>query len=186
MSTPTMVSPSEQLLRDLIFTVTGFHLPAQATFGIPKALTPLQGDAIQNDTAVLVSMPQSPYGGDTGSKWLYYNRMDLGRLQPVTLSGILLPPGTAFTLSSMLPQINTLYGVNLDVSDIVDANYVAGNGPYTMQASSNSLAWEGQLNVAVVVDLSLMTPVTSLAGFDPAAMLLASTNLTGFKDIASV
>jgi len=186
MSTPPVVSASEQLLRDLIFAVNGFHLPAQATFGIPKALTPNTDDLTQNDTAVLVSMPQTLYGGDTGSKWLYYRRMDLGRLTPMNVSGILMTLDAAFSLSSILSQINNLYGTNLETSDIIDANYVAGNGPYTMQASSNSLAWEGQINVNVVLDLAAATPVISLGGFDPVNVMLSMGNLSGFKDVAPV
>jgi hypothetical protein len=184
--TVSTINPSEQLLRDLVFAVNGFHLPAQATFGYPKALTPVTGDPTENDTAILVSMPQGLYGADTGSKWLYYRRMDLGRLTPVNISGILMTPGTVFSLTSILSQINSLYGVNLSVTDIIDASYVAGSGPYTMQASSGSLAWEGQVNIDVVVDIGAVTPITALSGFDPATMMMSMADLSGFKDEAPV
>lgn len=172
---------SEQLVRALVFYNNGFHLPKEVVFGAPKHYAPLEGDPNQSDTSVRVSMPQGCYRGDMGHKWLHYRRLDFGQLVSPNPGGILLPPG-AFSLVSILPKINALYGINLAAEDIVDATYTAGQGPATMQAYPTSLAWQGQINLPISLDLASVTPDTGLAGFDPAAMV-ADVDLSGFTPV---
>lgn len=161
-------SASEQFLRDLVFDVNGFHLPKDAVFGTPTHYTPLPADPNQSDTQVVVSMQQSRCSGDTGQRTLFYRRLFLSQLTPVSSAAIVLPPQN-FSLSQILPQINATYGISLDITDIVDRQCTPQDGSFVLQANPNSLAWQDQIALPIEFDLSQLQ-ATSLAGFDEAVV----------------
>jgi len=158
--TPTT---SEQYIRDLVYFTNGFHLPKDAVFGTPTHYTPLPGDSNQSDTQVVVSMLQGRCSGDTGQKTLFYRRLFLSQLNPVNSAAIVLPPQD-FSLSQILPQINATYGINLDITDIVDRQCTPQDASFVLQANPNSLAWQDQVTLPIEFDLSQLQ-ATVLPGF---------------------
>ena len=168
MRTPPVMTGSGQDLRDLGFDVNGFHLPKDAVFGAPTHYTPLPADPNQSDTQVVVSMQQSRCSGDTGQRTLFYRRLFLSQLAPVSSAPIVLPPQN-FSLSQILPQINATYGINLDITDIIDRQCTPADASFVLQANPNSLAWQDQITLPIEFDLSKLQE-TSLAGFDEAVV----------------
>lgn len=156
---------SEQYVRDLVYFTNGFQLPREAVFGNPTHYEPHQGDPNQSDTSVVVSMPEGRCGGDTGQKTLYYKRLFLDQLVALNPAPIVMPP-VAFLISALLPQINAIYGVNLDVTDIVDGQVQPGVGSVVIQANPNSLAWQSSLTVQVKYDFFSLIKVYDMLGFD--------------------
>lgn len=157
---------SEQYVRDLVYFTNGFHLPRDAVFANPTHYEPHQGDPNQSDTSVVVSMPQGRCGGDTGQKTLYYKRLFLSQLTQLTPGAIILPLAS-FSFSSILPQINALYGINLDVTDIIDRECSPGDDTFLLRANPNSLAWQTDIYLPIKFDVFALITVTNLFGFDP-------------------
>lgn len=171
---------SEQFIRDLVFVNNGFHLPANAEFGIPQHYTPLEGDRLHNDTVLRVYLQRSRCQPVGGHRTLRYKRMMLEDLR--TWPGLEIDlPLLPYSLSGILPQINALYRTNLMLGDIVDAAFEPTEYPVTLVANPNSLAWQGEIRIPVSFSLALATPETELAGFDAHDMLNV-TDLHGFTE----
>lgn len=176
---------SLQLLVDLI-NQSNPSLPVPLTttnvkYGTPAAITPTAG-TIQNTTIKVTAPLVGPYIGNTT---LTYRRVDLGTLLrsvPVaifkfTAAAVGVAP---YKISDLLPSINAKYGLDLQVSDIVDASLPASNtnavpaiglaagtrnSSITVSASATSAGFAGSFTlywVQAPEDISTMITVTSL------------------------
>lgn len=112
-------------------------------------------------------------GGRTGSKTLYYTRLDLAQQftgHPLTSSG----PATGGTLAEVLADIATATGVSIDAGDLsnaADVDFSAGT--VTLTAKADSLKWVGSVVVTLTtdaIDINSELTVDELAGFNYATI----------------
>lgn len=151
-------------MRDLVYFTNGFHLPKDAQFESPVHYEPFQGDPNHSDTSVVVYMQAGRCSGDTGQITLFYKRLFLNELIPMDSDPIVLPLQN-FLLSSILPQINAKYAINLDVTDIIDRECTVSDGSFILQANPNSLAWQNELPLYLKFTLFASVTTFDLSGF---------------------
>jgi hypothetical protein len=161
---PRFAKTSEELVRDLVFKDNGYKLPKDAVFGVPNAYAPIPGDRSRRDTWVDVHVPRHWWQRDRGAVKLFYRRYNLDMLK-LNPQKILALPTETFTLFSVLPQINAYYDTLLSEDDVMDATWEPGPGPFVMVAQSGSLAWEGEVNVAFTIPMSMVITQPNLTGF---------------------
>jgi hypothetical protein len=150
--------PSQQILLDLVNdtnTQNGSLLSPltteQVDIGGPVVLV---GDDAGNTSVSLTAIAGSGYSDSVTVK---YNRIEMSSI-PGALSTVFSRNGST-TLSGLLTEINTRYGLQITQDDIVDAtinlNPLLPNGTESMglTASSTALVWLGQLPITIQNDL---------------------------------
>lgn len=87
-------------------------------------------------------MSPSATSPSVGRITLYYDRIDL-----VDITTLAITKGAAIMISDVLEQINDELGIELAVTDIVDAALPPA-GPFTLTASAANLIYKGSCSVA--------------------------------------
>jgi hypothetical protein len=142
------------------------YTEAQLSFGAPVAIEGSDQAKIHN-THVTVSGNSAV--GFTGSKVITYKRLFLesvfGAVSPVSSN-----PAGAGTVQDILNDLATVYGVVIDIEDVVDEAVIYTNGgTYVLKAADTSYKWRGQLTVSLTVDLVDVEPTLAqdtLSGFE--------------------
>lgn len=176
---------SQQMLFDLI-NASNPSLPfpvsaSNAKFGTVSSVTP-SGGAIQDTSVKVIALPGSPYVGNQQLTYRRLNATNLFRSVPLRIdlyssAGVGSSP---YKMSQLLPYINAKYGLNIQASDIVDANFPASttnaqaaygvaagtqNSIATLTWTTTNYAWLGNINVCWVQapqDLSTLLATSSL------------------------
>lgn len=159
--------PAEQILYDLLFYTGGAWLPKDSlSFGEPRPLGPFPGDPYQRDTILEVTVGPAASDRQRGSVSIRYAKLNLGE-QPQVVEGDVQVTSFPFTSHQLLPQLNALYGLQLDVVDLVNVVYREPSAEYAVQADPKSLVWRGGLTFTtnyVEVSLADIWLVTELSG----------------------
>lgn len=164
---------------------------SQISIGEPAASNAV---AFANTTVVVTALPGSGYLGTCN---LYYSRIPVSSVFVTTTQWLLGSITTATTLSALLPQINTLYGTYLDVTDIVDQPVPVGTTKLTITIAATSYVYQPGTQVQLENTVALTTAIatTALNGFqdargnlvDPSlASVLTVTALGGFANAQGV
>jgi hypothetical protein len=162
---PTSVTGAAALLWLLNQNTKGVTFASgQLVIGTPQAYSDPSG---RSNTQVLITANQS--SGYSGSMTAYYNRRTL--LSVFSNTGWLLGTiSSATTIRALIPQINTAYGVGLDVTDVVDGPVAAGATSLVLTVASGSYMFKaGDVLQLPSYTLASKTPNTALTGFDDAA-----------------
>lgn len=163
--------PSAELVVALINRENSASLTTSlVSLGAPTVI------ATDKNTSVVVSAVQG--SGYKGTQTVTYNRLDLDDI--VTTAGLeaKFPLGDATTISQLISEFNTLYGVNLSTDDFVDGPLPEFTGAlgeehtFQLEAAVGSLAYIGEVTVTVVgndIDLADVITITELDGLTYAA-----------------
>jgi hypothetical protein len=113
-------------------------------FGTPHPTTTAEKAQYGRNTKIAVNFaPASTVG--TGSRTLYYDRLDLAPLQLAVLFGAKASGGA--NLAAMIPVIKNYTGAVVSASDLVETsstvNPDTGGVEFVMTAQTNSLGWLG-------------------------------------------
>lgn len=126
-------------------------------------------DNTYGTTNTRISLSAKSNSGYNGSVNLFYTRRSItdAVLGSVSLGTI----SSATTVVSMLPTINSKYGLNLTAQDVVDGPVAAGATFITLTIASSSWVFlpGSVVAVGIVTSLASATPVVDLLGFDNAA-----------------
>jgi hypothetical protein len=90
--------------------------------------------------------------GYTGNDTVNYNRIDIGAMFTAWAVTATVSNGASYTnASDLLPTLNSQYGLNLQVSDIVEGAIGASSYPftYTLVMAADSLTYIGSLAVTL-------------------------------------
>lgn len=152
----SLKKPSEEIVRELIYFTNGVKFDSRdVTFGAPEVY-PIAGfDTIERNTRLTVS--PGNISGFSGDRIVFYRRLDLKDITPVSLNSITifeLPVST----HQLLDQINLRYGLSLSVDDVQDVMYPSTQGPFPLIAKASSLVWIGEYS------LPLSFPAINLLG----------------------
>lgn len=132
---------------------------ADVNIGLPSDYA---GTAGRNTQVTISAKAGRPY---SGSFTFHYKRLQLGTAWN---SGIVFTTGTAYVdTHSILPLINSQFGLQLDTSDITNTTFTGGTA--TLTAASTSLIWKGSVSItlnAPTVALSTIFSVVDLNGFE--------------------
>lgn len=136
------LAPAQILVDQINDDNSSSFTTALFNFGVPAA----DGGA-KNTKIVLTAAGGSGY---SGTRDIYYNRVDLATVPGNR--GTTFQVGDAETLAELIPEINTLYGINLTAADYNDVAIPAfpGEAPHETQtinlvAKSGSIVWRGTL-----------------------------------------
>jgi hypothetical protein len=143
---------SREILRDLIWFTSGFALPERdVSFGRPVPTKTRRIDPLRCDMKVVVTIHPTEWGNRcfSGSKLLFYRRIDLGSIRPLRAYEAVPIPGFPFDLWSILPAINRWSGLKLEKEDIDNHVYGQEDVAYLV-ASHLSLAFCGRVRLNVV------------------------------------
>jgi hypothetical protein len=115
---------------------TNYQLGVDFNLGVPS----LYVDTAGRNTVVTLTPVSSTYEAED----IHYYRLPLTALNSLP-AGSILPvpiPAVPFTLSSLLPAINTALGLNLTADEIVDQTYSVQQDSYALHINNATcLAW---------------------------------------------
>lgn len=168
-------APSNQLLVTLLNRAHGSDLPVSMfSWGTPRSLTtPEQAEHGRNTEIVLTAIPESGY---EGTKTIYYNRIDLGRL--FRDANRVAVDAEFANSTDALAQVNTKYGLAIDPSEIVAIN--AMNFEVAIEIT-NSLVYLPGSRIVVAVGIE----EGQLVDFEEAIDALWNFTNFGFPPIAT-
>lgn len=157
--------PASEILTDLIFRSNGIWIMyGNVEFGTPEALpNPLPWAP---NTVVKVVADMVEDDSLEGCTQIVYRRLPLSELIQ-TVSTPIQVPQFPFKVSDLLPQINAMYQIQLQPSDIVDNAYTDLSQPVVVNANPKALCYIGSLTLSVVgPKLLQLVPNGDLDGFN--------------------
>ena len=157
---------NEKIILDLLNEQNGASLPDSAvTFGAPTELV-----AGEIGTELVVTAASG--SGYKGSVTVKYNRVPLSFMN--TNEPNLVLETEAKTAHGLIDALNTAFGIQLTVDDLVDSALPAVEPNVevgaTISATATSLVWHGPVTLKItasLVELSTVLTVTNLDGLYP-------------------
>ncbi len=144
-----------------------------------------------------ISLTGNPLSGYNGTAVYYYNRLNIANILAAQTADLTFT-STTMSLSDLLPQLNTAYGMDLNVDDIIDVaipgltvnsqNVITSNSELPISINPASLKYYGSYNYQLDYVNGAQAPATVaivaanqiyIAYSNPAAALnpLSSSNL---------
>ncbi len=154
---------NEKIILDLLNEQNGASLPDSAvTFGTPTELV-----AGEIGTELVVAAASG--SGYKGSVTVGYSRVPLSFMR--TYESVLVLETEAKTAHGLIDALNTAFGIQLTVDDLVDSALPAVEPNVvvdaTISATATSLVWHGPVTLRIttpLVGLSTVLTVTELDG----------------------
>lgn len=154
------------IVLDLINTDNSLALTeALVSFGLPTVTAGETPD--KNTTLTVSSVPGSGYTGDVVVE---YNRVAMATIPVISGKSADFQLGDALKISDIIPEINALYNINLDVTDYVDGDLPVFTGTLNEEhevqlvAAADSLIYIGSLTFTLkAADKELGTVITITA-----------------------
>ena len=156
--------PASEILTDLIFQSNGIWIMyGNIEFGTPEALpNPLPWAP---NTVVQVTADMVEDDSIEGCTKIIYRRVPLSELIQSVSSPIQIPQ-YPFKISDLLPQINAMYQIQLQPTDIIDATFNDLSQPIVLNAAPGALCYIGYLTLQVIgPNIVQLVTNTDLDGF---------------------
>ena len=159
---------NEKIILDLLNEQNGASLPEGAVlFGTPA-------EVVEGEIATTLEVTAAEGSGYKGSVNVGYNRVPLSFMN--TSEPNLVLETEAVTAHGLIGALNTAFGIQLTVDDLVDSALPAVEPNVevnaTISATATSLVWHGPVTLKItapLVELSTVLTVTDLDGLYPPA-----------------